>query len=120
MDLLSDKIEMRVPCLNKDMQYIETLIKSKSDYINKTIIMEECSELIKEVSKSVRDCKNKKELTEEMVDVIISLQMLMKMEHITQEEINREYNRKMKRNLLRINNTKRIENIKQSSLFSIK
>lgn len=120
MDLLSDKIEMCVPCLNKDMQYIETLIKSKSDYINKTIIMEECSELIKEVSKSIRDCKNKNELTEEMVDVIISLQMLMKMEHITQDEINREYNKKMKRNLLRINNTKRIENIKQSSLFSIK
>lgn len=120
MDLLSDKVEVCAPYLNKDMQYIETLIKSKSDYINKTIIMEECSELIKEVSKSVRDTKNKKELTEEMVDVIISLQMLMRMEHITQDEIDREYNKKMKRNLLRIDTKERIENLKQTSLFSIK
>ena len=120
MDLASDKIEVCAPYLNKDMHYIETLIKSKSDYINNTIVMEELSELIKEVSKSVREIKNKKELTEEMVDVIISLQMLMRMEHITQDDLDREYNKKMKRNLLRIDTKQKIENLKQTSLFSIK
>ena len=45
MDLASDKIEVCAPYFNKNMHLIETLIKSKSDYINKTIIMEECSEL---------------------------------------------------------------------------
>ena len=120
MDLASDKVEVCAPYLNKDMHYIETLLKSKNEFINKTIIMEECSELIKEVSKSLREVKNKKELTEEMVDVIISLQMLMKMEHITQDDLDREYNKKMKRNLLRIDTKQKIENLKQTSLFSIK
>lgn len=118
MDLHSDKIEVCAPYLNKDMKYIDTLLKAKSDTVSKVIVMEECSELIKEVSKSVRNVDNKKELTEEMVDVIISIQMLMRMCGISQDELDREYNRKMKRNLLRIEDKQRIESaIENSSLY---
>ena len=113
MDLHSDKIEVCAPYLNKDMKYIDALLKAKSD-----TVMEECSELIKEVSKSVRDVDNKKELTEEMVDVIISIQMLMRMCGVSQDELDREYNKKMKRNLLRIEDKQRIESsIENSSLY---
>lgn len=118
MDLHSDKIEVCAPYLNKDMKYIDALLKAKSDTVSKVIVMEECSELIKEVSKSVRNVDNKKELTEEMVDVIISIQMLMRMCVVSQDELDREYNKKMKRNLLRIEDKQRIESsIENSSLY---
>ena len=117
MNLINDELEIFAPDMNISLEHIETLVKTKSDYINKTIAMEECSELIKEISKSIRGKKNRKELIEEMVDVIISVQML---EHIKMDDINKEYNKKMKRNLYRVDTIKRIEEIKQTALFKLK
>ena len=120
MNLINDELEIFAPDMNISLEHIETLVKTKSDYINKTIAMEECSELIKEISKSIRGEKNRRELIEEMVDVIISVQILMKLEHIKMDDINKEYNKKMKRNLYRVDTINKIERIKQTALFKLK
>ena len=112
------KEDFVAPFLNVDPKWIDELIASKTDIQNKVICIEELSELTKEITKEIRGEDNKYEIVDEMVDVIISIQMLMRMCVVSQDELDREYNKKMKRNLLRIEDKQRIESsIENSSLY---
>lgn len=73
-----------------------------------TICMEECAELIKEISKYKRATSHGEQieyrggLVEEMADVLICLDMLMLIFDITPDEVDRDVRVKMRRNLERI------------------
>ena len=84
---------------NKD---ILKMIKDKGDQINKIISIEELSELQKEICKDLRGYERRNEIKEEMCDVYICLQMLKNIYKFNDEELEEEYNKKMKRNIDRI------------------
>ena len=90
------------PFLNVDPKWIDELIASKTDIQNKVICIEELSELTKEITKEIRGEDNKYEIVDEMVDVIISLQIMARLYHINQNTLDKAYNKKMRRNLERI------------------
>lgn len=93
--------EMKAPYLG-DLKNIKTLIESEDSVVNKNIVIEECSELIKAITKDIRQKKDARRMViEEMCDVIIGLQMCVELYNIDQKEIDKEYNRKMVRNLER-------------------
>ena len=97
------KEDFVAPFLNVDPKWIDELIASKTDIIqNKVICIEELSELTKEITKEIRGEDNKYEIVDEMVDVIISLQIMARLYHITQNTLDGAYNKKMRRNLERI------------------
>lgn len=67
-----------------------------------TVCMEECAELIQAISKAKRgkiDCDN---LTEEIADVLICIEMLKKMYMISDEKINKWIEKKQAREAERI------------------
>lgn len=84
---------------NKD---ILEMLKDKGDQINKIISIEELSELQKELCKDLRGYERRNEIKEEMCDVYICLQMLKNIYKFNDEELEEEYNKKMKRNIDRI------------------
>lgn len=96
---------------------IKTLLKAKSFGENKTIVIEELSELQKEICKDLRGYERREEIKEEMADVYICLQLLKEIYGFTDEELQEEYNRKMDRNIKRIKEKelKKVENIKAFS-----
>lgn len=63
------------------------------------VAMEECSELIKEISKGLRGEGNEINMVEEIADVTIMIDQLKLMHHISDKEVEDEINFK----LLRIN-----------------
>lgn len=73
-----------------------------------TICMEECAELIKEISKYKRATSHGEQieyrggLVEEMADVLICIDMMQLIFNITAEELEQEKSAKMARNLERI------------------
>lgn len=77
------------------------LLDSKEKTENLVICSEELAELIKEISKSIRGHKNTKNLIEEVADVTIVLEMLKLIFDINDDVLEKEINRKMKRNLVR-------------------
>lgn len=81
---------------------IKLMLNSNSDSINNDIIIEECAELIKTITKSNRGKTNRDNIKEEMIDVLICLQMCRDMYKFTDEELIEEYEKKMKRNIDRI------------------
>lgn len=83
---------------------IEKMLKSKPDDINKIIVIEECSELTKTITKDLRDKGNRKDILEEMIDSIIGCQMVASIYKFTTKEILTEYNLKMLRNFRRKRN----------------
>lgn len=82
---------------------IKLLLNSQSDIENKAIIIEELSELQKEITKDIRKKLNKEHLLEEIADVIIVLHMAKEIYNISESEIEEWVNKKMERNLKRIN-----------------
>ena len=82
---------------------IKLLLNSKSDIENKAIIIEELSELQKEITKDIRKKLNKEHLLEEIADVIIVLHMAKEIYNISESELEEWVNKKMERNLKRIN-----------------
>lgn len=84
---------------NKD---IKILLENQSVDVNKTIVIEELSELQKEVCKDMRGYERRLEIKEEMVDVYICLQMLKEIYNFSDEELEKMYKRKMMRNIQRI------------------
>lgn len=82
---------------------IKLLLNSQSDIENKAIIIEELSELQKEITKDIRKKINKEHLLEEIADVIIVLHMAKEIYNISESEIEQWVNKKMERNLKRIN-----------------
>lgn len=90
----------------KENKEIYELLKSKSNIDNKIISIEELSELQKELTKDLRGFNRREEIKEEIIDVYICLQMLKDMFKYTDEELEEEYNKKMKRNIDRIKENK--------------
>lgn len=103
--------------IDKSMEKdIDTLIKAQGDFTNLIIAMEECSELIKAISKVCRYLmvddeydeeyeELKENVVEEMADVMICQYMLMKIFAIPEKQIDDMIEKKMERNLKRIEQT---------------
>lgn len=81
---------------------VKLLLNSKSNTENKAIIIEELSELQKEVTKDIRKKFNKEHLLEEMADVVIVLHMAKEIYNISESELDKVINKKMERNLSRL------------------
>lgn len=81
---------------------IEILLNNQSSEVNKTIVIEELSELQKEICKDLRGYDRKEEIKEEMADVYICLQLLKEIYNFSDEELEKMYKRKMKRNIERM------------------
>lgn len=82
-------------------EQIQILLNSKSDTENKVICIEELSELQKEITKLMRGFKSTQNLIEEMADVTIVLEMMKLIFDVSDEVLEKEIKKKMKRNLIR-------------------
>lgn len=81
---------------------INLILNSQSIDINKTIVIEELSELQKELCKDLRGYDRREEIKEEMADVYICLQLLKEIYNFFDEDLDKMYERKMERNIQRI------------------
>lgn len=81
---------------------INLILNSQSVDINKTIVIEELSELQKELCKDLRGYNRREEIKEEMADVYICLQLLKEIYNFFDEDLDKMYERKMRRNIQRI------------------
>lgn len=81
---------------------IEILLNNQSSEVNKTIVIEELSELQKEICKNLRGYQRRLEIKEEICDVYICLQLLKEIYNFSDEELEKMYERKMRRNIERI------------------
>lgn len=81
---------------------VKLLLNSKSSTENKAIIIEELSELQKEITKDIRKKLNKEHLLEEMADVVIVLHMAKEIYNISESELDKVINKKMEKNLSRL------------------
>lgn len=81
---------------------VKLLLNSKSNTENKAIIIEELSELQKEITKDIRKKLNKEHLLEEIADVVIVLHMAKEIYNISESELDKAINKKMERNLSRL------------------
>jgi len=81
---------------------INLILNSQSVDVNKTIAVEELSELQKEICKDLRGFDRREEIKEEMADVYICLQLLKEIYNFSDEDLEKMYERKMKRNIQRI------------------
>lgn len=81
---------------------INLILNSQSVDVNKTIAVEELSELQKEICKDLRGFDRREEIKEEMADVYICLQLLKEIYNFSDEDLEKMYERKMRRNIERI------------------
>lgn len=81
---------------------INLILNSQSVDVNKTIVIEELSELQKELCKDLRGYDRREEIKEEMADVYICLQLLKEIYNFSDEDLEKMYERKMRRNIERI------------------
>lgn len=81
---------------------INLILNSQSVDVNKTIVIEELLELQKELCKDLRGYNRREEIKEEMADVYICLQLLKEIYNFSDEDLEKMYERKMKRNIERI------------------
>ena len=83
---------------------VKILLDSKSIFENKVRIVEELGELSHEILKDTRGKLNRENLLEEFADVIIELHMLKEIYQISESEIDKAVNDKMKKDLNRLKN----------------
>ena len=81
---------------------IKLLLENQSVDVNKMIAVEELSELQKEICKDLRGFDRREEIKEEMADVYICLQLLKEIYNFSDEDLEKMYERKMRRNIERI------------------
>ena len=81
---------------------INLILNSQSVDVNKTIVIEELSELQKELCKDLRGYNRREEIKEEMADDYICLQLLKEIYNFSDEDLDKMYERKMRRNIQRI------------------
>ena len=72
-------------------------IKHYGEEIQSTVCMEECAELIQAISKAKRGKIDRDNLTEEIADVLICIEMLKQMYMISDEKINKWIEKKQAR-----------------------
>ncbi len=87
--------------INTDI--ISKSIKHYGEEIQSTVCMEECAELIQAISKAKRGKLDKNNMTEEIADVLICIEMLKQLYSITDECINKWIKIKQHREFDRIN-----------------
>lgn len=68
----------------------------------KMMLLEEMSELQKEICKDMRGKQNKEAITEEVADVMIMLEQIQMMYHISETKLHKITNEKLHRQLRRI------------------
>lgn len=103
--------EMRPPKMKSD--FVDLMMMYYKDEISKYIIIEECGELQKTITKDLRGKTNRADILEELADVIICAQMTMSLYGFSEQDIKEEYRKKMFRNLDRaIKGDKKIYNWK--------
>lgn len=66
-----------------------------------TVLTEECAELIKEASKSLRGYERPEKLKEELIDVIVMSEQLRLMMDVSMDEVNEKAAEKLRRALSR-------------------
>lgn len=71
------------------------------------VCMEECAELIQQISKCIRGKEDKKHLTEEVADVIISIHILKRIYDLHEDELQQFIWEKQNRTDLRIQKEKK-------------
>ena len=85
-----------------DQNVDKQIIKKQGKDISLTIAMEECAELIQAISKLRRGKGNYENLAEECADVLICIDYLKQITHITDEEIQKWIDFKLDRALRRL------------------
>ena len=85
-------------------EYTQEMIDTLGKETTLVIAMEELAELQQQVSKLYRGKGNLENLTEEIADVCICIDLIMKVSGITEEQLESWINKKMERNHLRIVN----------------
>ena len=66
-----------------------------------TVLTEECAELIKEASKSLRGYERPEKMREELIDVIVMTEQLRLMMDVSMDEVNEKAAEKLRRALSR-------------------
>lgn len=82
---------------NIDESIIVRSIDHYGEEIQATVCMEECAELIQEISKAKRGKIDRDNMIEEIADVLICIEMLKQMHMISDEKINKWIERKQAR-----------------------
>lgn len=80
---------------------LERSIEINGEQIKKIITMEECGELIQEISKDLRGKFNHCHMVEEIADVLICIEMLKMIYHVDEKELQDFINYKVDRQKLR-------------------
>ena len=87
--------------VNKEI--VSRSLEAYGNGIQLVVCMEELSELTQAISKEMRGKDNRRNLVEEMADVIICLEILKQVFEITDEDIDSWIKYKQERNLFRMN-----------------
>lgn len=87
--------------VNKEI--VARSLEAYGNGIQLVVCMEELSELTQAISKEMRGKDNRRNLVEEMADVIICLEILKQVFEITDEDIDSWIKYKQERNLFRMN-----------------
>lgn len=88
----------------QEQQYIKEMIDTLGKETTLVIAMEELAELQQQVSKLYRGKGNIENLTEEIADVCICIDLITKVSGVKEEQLESWINKKMERNHLRIVN----------------
>jgi NTP pyrophosphatase (non-canonical NTP hydrolase) len=88
-------IEFYEDIIRKTIECYDTVKQS-------VVCMEECCELVQAISKELRGKSDKEHLAEEMADILICMEMLKIMYHVTDDELNEWVKKKQFRHLKRI------------------
>lgn len=92
------------PCKfpNIPTSFVDYIVDTYGTKNQDVILIEELSELQKEITKSMRGNENKEHIAEEMAHCLISLRMCMKTHDISIDMIQNEINKKIKKYQFRI------------------
>ena len=82
---------------NIDESVIARSIDHYGEEIQATVCMEECAELIQAISKEKRGKIDRDNMTEEIADVLICIEMLKQMYMISEDKINKWIEKKQVR-----------------------
>lgn len=82
---------------NIDESVITRSIDHYGEEIQATVCMEECAELIQAISKEKRGKIDRDNMTEEIADVLICIEMLKQMYMISEDKINKWIEKKQAR-----------------------
>ena len=77
--------------------YVHSIINTYGEEIQDTILIEELSELQKEITKSMRGKEDKAHLAEEIAHCLISIQMCMVTHNVTVDMLQSEINKKVEK-----------------------